>query len=49
MRLDAPAIRAMLERWATEDVTGEPEWDVTQIERVSFATQVESSDESRGS
>ena len=27
----------MLARWATEDVADEPEWDVAQIERVSFS------------
>ena len=45
----AARIRAMLKRWATEDVTDEPEWDVAQVERLSFATQVASKDESRGS
>ena len=45
----AARIRAMLKRWATEDVVDEPEWDVTQVERVSFATQIESSDDPRGS
>jgi hypothetical protein len=45
----AARIRAMLKRWAAEDVTDEPEWDVTHVERLSFATQIESSDDARGS
>ncbi len=32
-----PALRvaAMLERWSAEDVSDEPEWDVSDIERVA--------------
>lgn len=39
----------MLKRWAAEDVTDEPEWDVAQIEPLRLAAQVESNDDSRGS
>ncbi len=33
-----PALRiaAMLERWSAEDVSDEPEWDVSDIERVAL-------------
>jgi hypothetical protein len=29
----------MLERWAAEDVSDEPDWDVGQVERITFASQ----------
>jgi hypothetical protein len=32
----AARVAAMFERWATEDVSDEPEWDVDQVEPVAF-------------
>jgi hypothetical protein len=32
----AERVRAMLQRWAAEDVTGEPDWDVAGVEPVRF-------------
>jgi hypothetical protein len=32
----ASRVLAMLARWAAEDVREEPEWDVEEIERISF-------------
>lgn len=32
----AARIAAMLDRWAAEDVTDEPEWDVGDIQPMSF-------------
>ena len=32
----AARVAAMLERWATEDVSDEPGWDIDQIERITF-------------
>lgn len=32
----AARIAAMLDRWAAEDVTGEPEWDVGDIQPMSL-------------
>lgn len=29
-------VGAMFERWAAEDVSDEPEWDVDQVERITF-------------
>jgi hypothetical protein len=28
----------MFERWAAEDVSDEPDWDVEQIERIRFSS-----------
>jgi len=33
----AARVAAMFERWAAEDVSAEPEWDVDQIERTTFS------------
>lgn len=33
----AARIAAMFERWAAEDVSEEPDWDVEQIERIRFS------------
>ena len=33
----AARIAAMFERWAAEDVSDDPDWDVDQIERVRFS------------
>jgi hypothetical protein len=30
----ASRVAAMLDRWAAEDADGEPEWDVSTVERV---------------
>jgi hypothetical protein len=32
----AARVRAMFERWASEDVADEPEWDVEQIPRIDL-------------
>jgi hypothetical protein len=32
----AAKVRAMLDRWAAEDVSGEPDWDVEDIEPLRF-------------
>lgn len=32
----AARIAAMFERWAAEDVSDEPDWDVDQIPRIEF-------------
>jgi hypothetical protein len=34
----AARVAAMVERWATEDVSDEPDWDVDQVERVAFSS-----------
>ena len=35
----AARIAAMLERWTTEDVSDEPDWDVDQVERIVFSSK----------
>jgi hypothetical protein len=37
----AARLAAMLKRWATEDVSQEPDWDVEALERVRFGAQPE--------
>jgi hypothetical protein len=32
----AARVAAMFERWAAEDVSNEPEWDVDQLEQIAF-------------
>ena len=32
----AARVRSMLERWAAEDVSGEPEWDVSDVAPLSL-------------
>jgi hypothetical protein len=32
----------MFERWAAEDVSDEPDWDVEQIERIRFSAAPDS-------
>jgi hypothetical protein len=34
----AARVAAMFERWATEDTSDEPEWDVDQVPRIEFRT-----------
>jgi hypothetical protein len=34
----AARVVAMLERWAAEDVSHEPGWDIDQIERIRFSS-----------
>jgi hypothetical protein len=34
----AARVATMLERWAAEDVSDEPGWDIDQIERISLTT-----------
>ena len=34
----AARVAAMFERWAAEDVSDEPAWDVDQVEQVAFST-----------
>lgn len=36
----AARIAAMLDRWAVEDVTGEPEWDVGDIQPMSLRSSI---------
>ena len=45
----ASRIAAMLERWRTEEVSDEPDWDVDALERTSFASKSEASGATRGS
>ena len=33
----AARVAAMLERWAAEDTSDEPEWDVDQLEQIAFS------------
>ena len=33
----AARVAAMFERWAAEDISDEPEWDVDQIGRLTFS------------
>lgn len=33
----AARVAALFERWAAEDISDEPEWDVDQVERVTFS------------
>ena len=33
----AARVTAMFDRWAAEDVSDEPEWDVDQVEQVAFS------------
>jgi hypothetical protein len=42
----AARIAAMFERWAAEDVSDDPEWDVDQIERVRFSRPPEAIEQS---
>jgi hypothetical protein len=35
----AARVAAMLDRWAAEDVSDEPDWDVDQVERIAFSSQ----------
>jgi hypothetical protein len=34
----AARVAAMLERWAAEDISDEPAWDIDQIERIRFSS-----------
>jgi hypothetical protein len=34
----AARVAAMFERWAAEDVSDEPEWDVDQVEQIAFSS-----------
>jgi hypothetical protein len=33
----AARVAAMFERWAAEDVSDEPDWDVDQVEPIAFS------------
>ena len=33
----AARIAAMFKRWAAEDVSDEPDWDVDQVEQITFS------------
>jgi hypothetical protein len=33
----AARVAAMFERWAAEDVSDEPDWDVDQVEQIAFS------------
>ncbi len=43
----AERVRAMLERWAAEDVSDEPEWDVDDIEPMRFRRVVVEPDDAK--
>ena len=43
----AARVVAMFERWASEDVSGEPEWDIDQIERITFSSPPTATEPSR--
>ena len=34
----AARVAAMFDRWAAEDVSDEPEWDIDQVEQVAFSS-----------
>ncbi len=40
-------VRAMLQRWAAEDVSDEPEWDVDDIEPMRFRRAVVEPDDAK--
>ena len=40
----AARIAAMLDRWAAEDTTGEPDWDVETFERLDLTRSLASSE-----
>jgi hypothetical protein len=37
----AARIAAMFERWAAEDVSDEPDWNVDDVERIGFSSAAE--------
>ena len=43
----AARVGAMFERWAAEDVSDEPEWDVDQVERIRTRATISSVEVSR--
>ena len=43
----AERVRAMLERWAAEDVSDEPDWDVEDIEPMRFRRAVVEPDDAK--
>jgi hypothetical protein len=45
----AARLVAMLKRWATEDVSQEPDWDVEAVERVRFSGQPKAASGTLGS
>jgi hypothetical protein len=45
----AARLAAMLTRWATEDVSQEPDWDVGEVERVRFSGQPKAASGTLGS
>jgi hypothetical protein len=45
----AARLVAMLKRWATEDVSQEPDWDVDALERVRFSGRPKAASGSHGS
>jgi hypothetical protein len=40
----AARVTAMFERWAADDVSDEPEWDIDQIERLGFRRDARATD-----
>jgi hypothetical protein len=40
----AARVGAMFERWAAEDVSDEPEWDVDQVEGLRFRHDADAAD-----
>ena len=45
----AARLAAMLKRWATEDVSQEPDWDVEALEPVRFSGQPKAASGALGS
>lgn len=45
----AARLAAMLKRWATEDVSQEPDWDVESLEPVLFSGQPKAASGALGS
>ena len=40
----AMRVATMLERWATEDISAEPEWDVDQVDELRFRNVTRAAD-----
>ena len=45
----AARLAAMLKRWATEDVSQEPDWDAEALERVQLGGQPKAASDTHGS
>jgi hypothetical protein len=40
----AARVTAMFERWAADDISDEPEWDIDQVERLRFRHDARAAD-----